>query len=116
MLDYIEGLKKEIKTYAIADKDDLEDFRLEFLSRNGKVPEMFSRMNEVPNEQKAKVGKAMNESKNLAQDKFDSYKEKLEQKKYVSLKAKDDLSFSAPTLSTGSLHLLNTIHEVVTHT
>src|SRR5699024_7352862 len=113
MLDYIEGLKKEIKTYAIADKDDLEDFRLEFLSRNGKVPEMFSRMNEVPNEQKAKVGKAMNEIKNLAQDKFDSYKEKLEQKKSVSLKAKDDLSLPAPPLSTGSFHpLTQTLEEM----
>ena len=53
MLDDIQALKQEVKNFSISDEDDLESFRLEFLSRNGKVQDMFSGMSEVPNEKKA---------------------------------------------------------------
>ncbi len=77
MLDDIQELKEEVINYNISTEGDLEEFRLEFLSRNGKVQDMFSRMSEVPNEEKAKVGRAMNEVKNLAQQTFDEHKKRL---------------------------------------
>ena len=71
MIDKITRLKKEIEDYDITDPQSLEAFRLEFLSRNGKVQDMFKLMGSVPKEQKAEVGKLMNDVKVLAQNKFD---------------------------------------------
>lgn len=113
MLDDIQSLKKEVQDYNISNEEELEDFRLEFLSRNGKVQSMFSRMSEVPNEKKAEVGKAMNEVKNLAQSTFDDAKKKLASKEAGSLKATDDISLPAPPYSSGSYHpLTQTLEEM----
>src|SRR5699024_2547344 len=113
MLEYIKALKKEITSFSITDEEELEAFRLEFLSRNGKIPAMFSRMSEVPNEEKAQVGRAMNEVKNLARQTFDTNKDQLEQKETADLQARDDLSLPAPPCSAGSFHpLTQTLEEM----
>lgn len=113
MLDDINALKQQITNYNISNEEDLESFRLEFLSRNGKVPAMFSRMSEVPNDQKATVGRAMNEVKNLARETFETQKKKLARKEAKKLNAKDDLSLPAPPHSAGSYHpLTQTLEEM----
>lgn len=113
MLDDIQELKEEVINYNISTEDELEEFRLEFLSRNGKVQDMFSRMSEVPNEKKAKVGRAMNEVKNLAQQTFNEHKKRLARKQTSDIKATDDLSLPAPPLSSGSYHpLTQTMEEM----
>lgn len=113
MLDDIQALKKQVQDYTINTEDDLESFRLEFLSRNGKVQAMFSRMSEVPNEKKAEVGKAMNEVKNLAQSTFEEGKKKLAREEAADLKATDDITLPAPPYSAGSFHpLTQTLEEM----
>ncbi|SMO62151.1 phenylalanine--tRNA ligase subunit alpha [Fodinibius sediminis] len=113
MLDDIKALKEKIAQVNIADEKDLEAFRLEFLSRNGKIPAMFSRMGEVPNEDKAEVGRAMNEVKNFARETFETHKERLERKEEVILKATDDLSLPPAPCPTGSYHpLTQTLEEM----
>ena len=113
MLDDIQALKEEIAGATIAEEEDLEVFRLEFLSRNGKIPAMFSRMSEVPNEDKAAVGRAMNEVKNLARETFEASKKRLEREEATILRAKDDLSLPAPPRPAGSCHpLTQTLDEM----
>jgi len=113
MLDDIQALKKKVQDYTINNEEDLEAFRLEFLSRNGKVQAMFSRMGEVPNEKKAEVGKAMNEVKNLAQSTFEEAKKRLAREESSDLKATDDITLPAPPYSTGSFHpLTQTLEEM----
>lgn len=106
MIDKIDSLKKEISAFTIQSNEDLENFRLKFLSRNGKVQEMFKMMGSVPNEQKAAVGKAMNEVKNIAQDRFDEAKESLTKSETKHFSAADDISLSVKPRYTGSLHPL----------
>jgi len=113
MLEKIEQIKKEIEDFPIKNPDDLENYRLEFLSRNGKVQSMFSLMAEVPNEDKARVGKAMNGVKNLAQQKFDASKEALHQQKNREYKATDDITLPPVPEPLGSLHpLTQTLNEM----
>ncbi len=113
MLSKIGALKKDIEQYTITDEDELEAFRLEFLSRKGKIQSMFGKMGEVPKEDRADVGKAMNEAKNLAQDKFEETKKKLTRKDSASVNAKDDITLPAPLYSPGSLHpLTQTLEEM----
>lgn len=106
MIDKIENLKKEISSFSINSKEDLEEFRLQFLSRNGKVQEMFKLMGSVPSKEKASVGKAMNEVKNLAQERFDDAKAELHKQTIKSFGANDDISLPVPPRYTGSLHPL----------
>lgn len=113
MIEKIGTLKKEISSFTINSKEDLEDFRLKFLSRNGKVQEMFKLMGSVPNEEKASVGKAMNEVKILAQQKFDDAKAELHKKEKKSFGASDDISLPVPPRYTGSLHpLTKALNEI----
>ncbi|TYP95410.1 phenylalanyl-tRNA synthetase, alpha subunit [Fodinibius salinus] len=113
MIDDIESLEEKIKQYSIDNEDELESFRLEFLSRNGKIQEMFSRISEVPNEQKAQVGKAMNSVKNLAQETFDTAEKKLKQQEASAINATDDVTLPAPPYPSGSFHpLTQTMEEM----
>lgn len=113
MIDDIQSLKKEVQSYNISNEEELESFRLEFLSRNGKVQAMFSRMSEVPSEKKAEVGKAMNEVKNLAETTFEEAKKKLAREEAASQKATDDITLPAPPYTAGSFHpLTQTLEEM----
>lgn len=113
MIEKIGTLKKEISSFTILNKVDLEEFRLEFLSRNGKIQEMFKLMGSVPNEEKAMVGKSMNEVKNLAQKKYDDAKIKLQKSEKKSFGASDDISLPVPPRYTGSLHpLTKALNEI----
>lgn len=113
MLSDIESLKKEIKQFTISNEDELEAFRLKFLARKGKVQAMFGKMGEVPDEDKAKVGKAMNEVKKLAQTTFDKAQKKLSGKEDRIQRATDDITLPPPPLPMGSYHpLTQTLEEM----
>lgn len=106
MIEKIETLKQEIELFQIGNENELEQFRLEFLSRNGKVQSMFGLMGSVPKKEKAAVGKAMNEVKILAQSTFDQAKEKLSQSSKKEFNAIDDITLPVDPSYTGSFHPL----------
>lgn len=106
MIEKIELIKKEIQNFQITNEEQLEAFRLEFLSRNGKVQEMFGMMGSVPNEKKAEMGKAMNEVKILAQEKFEDSKSNLQSASRKEFGAKDDITLPVEPSYTGSFHPL----------
>ena len=113
MLDDIKVLEKEIQQFEISNEDQLEAFRLEFLSRNGKVQSMFKNIGQVPKEDRAKVGKAMNKVKNMAESRFEEEKESLKQDQSKDLNAKDDITLTPPSYPLGSLHpLTQTLEEM----
>lgn len=113
MLSDIESLKNEIKQYTLSNEEELEKFRLTYLSRKGKVQAMFGRMGEVPNEKKAEVGKAMNEVKNLAQKIYEEAEKRLKNRQETTQKATDDITLPAPPLPMGSYHpLTQTLEEM----
>ncbi len=113
MLDDISDLKKEIATYTVTNQDQLEAFRLEFLSRNGRIQSMFKNLGSVPKENRAAVGKGMNEVKQLANNRFEEAKIKLEKNTVVTKSALDDLTLTAPQTPIGSLHpLTKTMDEM----
>ena len=106
MIDKIETIKNEIEHFQIESEKELENFRLEFLSRNGKIQSMFGLMGSVPKEDKAAVGKAMNEVKILAQSAFESAKESIGQSSEKIFGALDDISLPVEPVYTGSFHPL----------
>lgn len=113
MHDDIKALLNEIESFEVNNKEDLEAFRLEFLSKNGRIQSMFKMMGSIPKEQKASFGKGMNEAKQQAQARFDELKTYFESETGKTKTARDDISLTAPKLSLGSLHpLTQTLEEM----
>lgn len=113
MIDQIKDLTNSIETYSVANKEELEAFRLEFLSRNGKVQSMFKNLGTVPKEERGAVGKLMNEAKQKAQVRFDTLKAEFESGNTVKKSAIDDITLTAPEPVIGSLHpLTQTLNEM----
>jgi phenylalanyl-tRNA synthetase alpha chain len=106
MIEKINQIKSEIESFKIENEDSLEAFRLQFLSRNGKIQSMFTLMGGVPNHEKAIIGKAMNEVKNLAQSVFENKKNELAARKTKVFGAWDDISLPVEPAYTGSFHPL----------
>ena len=70
MQEKIDLLVDEINSFTANGFKDAEDFRLKYLSKNGKVSLLFDEFKEVAAEQKRSLGKPLNELKNLAQNKL----------------------------------------------
>lgn len=113
MLDKINDIKKEIQRFSIQNEQELEAYRLEFLSRNGKVQSMFGLMKDVPNEQKAEVGKQMNEVKNLAQQTYEDAKIDIQKSEEKEFGALDDITLPVEPTYSGSFHpLTKALNEI----
>lgn len=113
MTDQIKDITNSIKLYDISSKDELEAFRLEFLSRNGKIQSMFKNLGSVPKEERGSIGKLMNEAKQIAQLKYDDYNADLKSLVAKQINAIDDITLTAPEPILGSLHpLTQTLNEM----
>ncbi len=74
MKEQIEKYTTEIQQTIISNAEELENFRLKFLSRKGIVNDLFEAFKAMPPEEKKVFGKVMNEFKNIAESKFNDVK------------------------------------------
>ncbi len=109
LLEKIESLKEEVKTAIVNEKNQLESFRLKFISRKGELARLFDDFKQVPNQEKKKVGQALNELKDLAQAKFKSFLSELEDQSGSTKKSGFDLSLPPVQQTIGSVHPLTAV-------
>ncbi len=74
MLEKVRGLLQEVESFIPKSEKEIEEFRLHFLGKKGKMNEFFAAFKEVPNESKKEFGQAINTLKQNAQAKVDEYK------------------------------------------
>ena len=70
MINKITDLLKEAKAFKPKNKEDLEIFRVKFLSKKGVLNALFNSLKEVPKENKKAAGMAINALKNCVQEKI----------------------------------------------
>ena len=75
MQEDIKDYLKEIEGFTPVGKNELEDFRLKYLSKKGIMGELFSKMKDIDASQRKEFGQLVNELKNKAEEKFAIYKE-----------------------------------------
>ncbi|MBR1713136.1 MAG: phenylalanine--tRNA ligase subunit alpha [Alloprevotella sp.] len=77
MLSKIQGLLEEIKGLQAASAQELEELRIKYLSKKGRVNDLMADFRNVPNEQKREIGMKINELKTAAQDKLNALRQAL---------------------------------------
>jgi len=107
MKEKVEALKTEISKYIASNNDQLEKFRLKFISRKSVIGDLFADMKNVLPEERKDMGKLLNELKNEAQEKFKELISSYENNKEESSSAPIDLTLPPVPDTLGSLHPLS---------
>ncbi len=110
MQEKVNQYLEEIKGFAATGKEQLEEFRIKFLSKKGIVPSLFAEMRNVAPEKRKEMGQFLNELKNTAQQKVEELKQTLEPKRETG-KANIDLSMPADFIELGSRHPLSIVRN-----
>lgn len=112
MLANLSEIEQEINSFPVNNPEELESFRLKFISRNGLLTSLFEELKNVSREEKPVVGKKLNEVKKLAEGKFNTLKEQYENA--AVSKESIDLTLPAAEYSIGREHLISqTLAEMV---
>jgi phenylalanyl-tRNA synthetase alpha chain len=103
LLEQIQSYKREIENLTPNGTESLEAFRIRFLGTKGIVKNLFTEMKNVPGDKKKELGQVLNEFKQLAESRYESWKQELEDKVSVSTDTKD-LTLPGDDLPLGSRH------------
>jgi len=114
MLEKIDKLLQEVESFGAQTKDQVEEYRIKWLSKKGEVTALFDDFKNVPSDLKKEVGQKLNLLKTKAQDKINTLKEKFDAEAEASEKKGIDLTLpSLPTLQTGSRHPLSVVKNQI---
>lgn len=70
MFEKVELYKVELQSAQVANEEELEAFRMKYISKKSVITELFNDFKNVPNDQKKAFGQALNDLKTLAKDRF----------------------------------------------
>jgi phenylalanyl-tRNA synthetase alpha chain len=107
----IEDIKAEITAYTIANKEELEAFRIKYLGSKGLMKSLFGELKTVPNEEKREVGQLLNGLRQFTQGKYDDLKEKLEEAEEDNVSF--DLTRPGDKVPLGSRHPLSVVRSEI---
>ena len=111
MKQKIEAYIKEVEAFSTEKLEQLEQFRIDFLSKKGKIPALFSDFRNVEPADRKEVGQLINMLKMKVQEKIVSLKSQLEK----SSESKDnamDLTLP-PSVSLGTRHPLSIVRNEI---
>jgi phenylalanyl-tRNA synthetase alpha chain len=109
MKDKIQAIQSEIEAFDISNAAALEQFRIQFVGRKGRLAELFDGLKDVSAESRREVGQALNGLKNLAETKFAEAQEEFAGAD-ASIEIPADLTLSDPLIQ-GSIHPLTLVRS-----
>ena len=109
----IDNLKDEIQKFKASSQEQLEAFRIKFISRKSVIGDLFSKMKDIPNEDKKAFGLHINELKNQAQDKFQELISNLGSDPSSSINSNIDLTLPSKFAPIGSSHPITIIRNEI---
>jgi phenylalanyl-tRNA synthetase alpha chain len=114
MLEKIDKLVEEVEAFTAQSKEQVEEYRIKWLSKKGEVSALFDDFKNVPADIKKEVGQKLNLLKNKAQDKINELKEAFEFKQEQNTKQGIDLTLpDFPILQNGSRHPLTLVKNQI---
>ncbi|SDL85140.1 phenylalanyl-tRNA synthetase alpha chain [Catalinimonas alkaloidigena] len=111
MKEKIEAVRQEIVSASIETPAQLEEFRIGYVGRKGKVADLFAGLRDVPAEDRRAVGQELNELKQLAQQRFDEGKATMEQGQTSDVPPPLDLTLPVVPKELGARHPLSLVRD-----
>ncbi|AGA76909.1 phenylalanine--tRNA ligase subunit alpha [Echinicola vietnamensis] len=109
--DKIEALKIEIAGAEASNPEELEAFRMRYISKKSVVAALFAEMKNVPNDQKKAYGQLVNSVKQAAEEKFKALIDKVNEGERTSKSAAIDLTLPATNQPVGGIHPLTATRQ-----
>jgi len=114
MIDRIKELEAKVEAAKATSTDEVEQFRLSFLSKKGSISQLFAEFKEMPGEQKRELGKPLNILSKKAEAKWKELKGNASAGTAPKTAPKEDLSMPAYNGELGTRHPLSVVwNEVV---
>jgi phenylalanyl-tRNA synthetase alpha chain len=111
MKERIAELRGEIESFNIGGTEELELFRLNYLSKKGQVSVLFEGFRSVPPEAKRETGQLLNELKQFATDKYNEFRERLSMAETVGSTV--DLTMPAFPFGEGTRHPISIVRNEI---
>jgi len=112
MIAQIQAYLAELDQMTLLTKDEVENFRIQYLGSKGIIKGLFGAFKDVPNEQKKEVGQKLNELKLAAEDKLKQAIEAIES--HADTQGKwGDLSRPAIPQPLGSRHPISLVKNQI---
>jgi phenylalanyl-tRNA synthetase alpha chain len=111
MTDLIDGYIKEIEAFQSGSQDEIENFRIKYLSKKGIIPSLFEQLRDAPPEQKKVIGQKINALKNKALDKIAALKGQALQSEEKTMI--DDLTSPPEVIPLGARHPVSIVRKQI---
>ncbi len=113
MIDKVKDILNDIAGFKASTQQELEEFRLKFISKKSVVTDLFNELKNIPNEQKRELGPKLNAVKQAAQDKFKALIDGLNDS--TSSSSSDQLDLTLPPVESepGSAHPLSIVRAKI---
>jgi phenylalanyl-tRNA synthetase alpha chain len=112
ILNQIHKLNEEITNFSNDGNDPAEKFRIRFLGSSGSVKLLMGEMKNVPAENKKEMGKALNELKLNAENRYEEIKKITDNRAHVS-ESNIDLTLPGDALPIGSRHPISIVKNKI---
>ncbi|MBL7894643.1 MAG: phenylalanine--tRNA ligase subunit alpha [Bacteroidia bacterium] len=114
MLEKINNLLLEVEQLAVSTKEQVEEYRIKWLSKKGQITVLFDEFKTVSPELKREMGQKLNELKVKAQEKINALKEKFEAAEDSGKGGAIDLTLPGdPNILLGSRHPLSIVKNEI---
>jgi phenylalanyl-tRNA synthetase alpha chain len=111
--DRVKELVNEIEQSQVQNKEQLETFRLRYISKKGLITELFDSLKSIAPEERRAVGQELNTLKNLAQSRFQDFTTSLENAQEDTEASAIDLTLPVTPHLNGSIHPLTIVRQKI---
>ncbi|WP_114748324.1 phenylalanine--tRNA ligase subunit alpha [Pleomorphovibrio marinus] len=112
--DKIDQISKEIESASASNKEELEAYRMRYISKKSVVGELFAAMKDIAAEEKKSYGQQVNEVKQLAAAKFKELIDQVNQQENQNRGLDIDLTLPPTQVPLGGIHPLTaTRHRII---
>jgi phenylalanyl-tRNA synthetase alpha chain len=112
MKEKIKEILKEVESYKVDTVEELEQFRIKYLSKKGVIVDLFDNFKNVANEQRKEIGQLLNTLKINVQEKLNSSKHKFESEIKPETKV-TDLTLPTDFKELGTRHPLSIVRNEI---
>jgi phenylalanyl-tRNA synthetase alpha chain len=113
MKEKLESIKEKIERFEIKASEQVDLYRVQFLSKKGELNDLFEDFKNVPNDQKKEIGQKLNIIKKLAQEKLDAALQLFNESPKLKEERLVDFTLPSEKYYIGSKHPLNHIENEI---